>query len=154
MEQACAQATEDVEEQVLQVAEEILDIVSEDPQKEHVAGDMQPAGVQKHAGEERKERSFEGGVADEKRRKARRDGAEGVGESGFRLGRESQFVEEDEDVDDDKERVDDGKSATGIEVLERNEHLSASGRRVTERIQNEKGSRASESCAVSVSYNV
>jgi hypothetical protein len=39
-----------IKEEIGEVPEEVLDVVSEDPQKKHVSGDMQEAGMEKHAG--------------------------------------------------------------------------------------------------------
>ena len=43
-------ATEQVEEQVAEVTEDVLNVVPEDEEEEHVAGEMQDAGVQEDRG--------------------------------------------------------------------------------------------------------
>src|SRR5579859_536544 len=60
--QVCADAAGNIEEQIHRVAEIVLDVVAEDPEKQHVAADMDPALVQKHAGDEGKECAFEADV--------------------------------------------------------------------------------------------
>ena len=39
-----------IKEEVPNVPEKVLNIVPEDPQKEHIAGQMQKPGMEKHAG--------------------------------------------------------------------------------------------------------
>ena len=61
-----------IEEEIRDVAKEIFDVVAKDPEKEHVPSDMQPAGVQKHAGDQGKERNFESRVSSQKGRESGR----------------------------------------------------------------------------------
>jgi hypothetical protein len=42
---ASDQPTEDIEQQVTDMPEAVLDVVAEDPQKQHVAEQVQPAAV-------------------------------------------------------------------------------------------------------------
>ena len=42
---------EQIKSEELHVAEAVLDIVAEDPQKQHVAEEMQPAAMHEHGGE-------------------------------------------------------------------------------------------------------
>ena len=42
-----------IEEQVREVAKVVFYVVSKDPEKEHVSGDVQKAAVQEHAGDDR-----------------------------------------------------------------------------------------------------
>ena len=51
--QAADDAGGNVEERVGQVADAVLDVVAEDPQEEHVAGEVEPAAVHEDAREER-----------------------------------------------------------------------------------------------------
>jgi len=67
-----------------------------------------------------------GRVAYEKGREADRHRAEGHGQGLLRSLREGQLVQKDNHVREDQENVDDGKAATRVEVLERNEHWEAS----------------------------
>jgi hypothetical protein len=46
-------AAKQVEDQILHVAQTILDVVAEDPEEEHVAGDVREAAVHEHRREER-----------------------------------------------------------------------------------------------------
>ena len=42
-----------IEDQELDMAKTVFDVVSEDPQKEHVAKEMEPTGMHEHRGEDR-----------------------------------------------------------------------------------------------------
>src|SRR5258707_15347386 len=102
MEQARADSTHQIEEQIGDVAVEVLHVVPEDPQEKHVAGDVRDAGVQKHAGEQRKKRHLKGSVAGKPCGDARRDGGIG-GEETLEGGRrervlvdEKSYANEDE----------------------------------------------------------
>jgi hypothetical protein len=57
-----------IKEEIREVPEKILDVVAEDPEEEHVAGNMQQAGVQKHARYQGQEGNFEAGVSRKERR--------------------------------------------------------------------------------------
>src|SRR5207237_6664574 len=50
--QAGRHAAEEIEDQILDVPEGVLDVVAEDPEVEHVAAEVQPAGVQEHRGQQ------------------------------------------------------------------------------------------------------
>src|SRR5258708_36646355 len=63
MEQARPDSTDQIEEEIRYVPEEIFDIVAEDPEKEHVSGEVQEAGVKKHAGYQGHEGYFKAGMA-------------------------------------------------------------------------------------------
>src|ERR1039457_2423840 len=52
----------EIKEQVAERAELVFDVVSENPQKPHVADDVEKSAVQKHAGDQRQE-GLQGGVA-------------------------------------------------------------------------------------------
>lgn len=105
------------------MAEVILDVVTEDPEEEHIAGDVQKAHVKKHAGEEGEEGGFEASVASQEAADVRWNGGVGVKEDFGLSGREGELVEEDDDVGQDEKRIDDGRSAMGVEIFERDEHL-------------------------------
>src|SRR6266851_10404716 len=57
--QTGADPADQIEEEIREVAEEILDVVPEDPEKKHVATEVKPVGVEKHAGYQRQESNFE-----------------------------------------------------------------------------------------------
>ena len=54
------QTANDIHEQVPDVAEGLLDVVAEDPQKPHVEQDVAHAAVQEHRGEQRQEHVLAG----------------------------------------------------------------------------------------------
>ena len=56
-------AAGEIEEKIEEVAEVIFDVIAEDPQEEHVAGDVQKSAMQEHTGEDRQEGGFEIAVA-------------------------------------------------------------------------------------------
>ena len=93
-----AMPVSEIEEQELEPAETILDIVAEDPQEQHVAEQMHPAAVQEHRGED--------GIGIGCRRigEARRDEGKLLDEPVARgeLDQEHDHVERDEDDRDDR----------------------------------------------------
>ena len=54
LQQGSGQAAQGVEQQVAAVAQPILDVVAENPQKQHVAEKMAEAGVHEHGGRDRR----------------------------------------------------------------------------------------------------
>jgi hypothetical protein len=54
---SCHETADHVVEQIPTLAQAILDIVTKDPQRPHVADQMQPAAMEKHRGEHRYETS-------------------------------------------------------------------------------------------------
>src|SRR5258707_9865651 len=118
------QAAKDVEQYVSEVAEEVLDIVAEDPEEQHVAKQMCGTAVKKHASEKRKQRGFEVAMADgEQVIKARGNCAVHRGQCVLRSVRECQFVEEDERICRNEGVVDVGRGTSRIFVPKWNEHL-------------------------------
>ena len=63
--EARADSADEIEEKVGEVAEVVFHVVAEDPEEEHVTGDVQEAAMQEHAGEEGKKGGFEAAVAAE-----------------------------------------------------------------------------------------
>ena len=51
-EAAAAKPGREIAEEEADVPEGVLDVVAEDPEEEHVAGDVEPAGVQEHRRED------------------------------------------------------------------------------------------------------
>src|SRR6267143_6616616 len=102
MQQARPDSTGQVEEEIGNVPEKILDIIAEDPEEEHVPGEVQEAGVQKHAGKQRHKGDFKASVSRQERRETRRN--RGVREEqGFisparQRDLEAELVNEDGDV--------------------------------------------------------
>jgi len=62
VQQARPDPGDQIKEEIREVAKEILDIVSKDPEKKHVPGDVQEPGMEKHAGDQRQERDLEPGM--------------------------------------------------------------------------------------------
>lgn len=120
-----ADAACEIEEEVGEMAEVVLDIVAEDPEEEHVAGDVQEAHVKKHAGEEGEEGGFEAYVAGEEAADVGGDGGVGIEKDFVLSRREGELVEEDDDVGQDEKRIDYGRGAVGVEIFERDEHWYA-----------------------------
>src|SRR5438067_6162284 len=54
LDQRCGGAAAKVDQQIPEAAQQILDIVPENPQEQHVAAEMEPAAMQEHAGEDRR----------------------------------------------------------------------------------------------------
>ena len=52
VDQSRGHAAQQVEQQVFRMAQDVLDVVAEDPQEPHVADQVQPAAVQEHGGHE------------------------------------------------------------------------------------------------------
>lgn len=122
VEQAGADPADGVKKEIGEVPEEVFDIVSEDPEKKHVSGDVPELGMQKHAGEQGEKCHFESHMACKERGDARRDS--GIGQhKRFEGGaRESELIQKDNHVYKDQRNVHERISAGGIEVLERDEH--------------------------------
>src|SRR5260370_7437241 len=55
--------TNQIKEEIRNMAEEIFDIIAKDPEKEHVPGDVQEARMKKHTGDQWQEGYFEAGVS-------------------------------------------------------------------------------------------
>ncbi len=115
-----------VEKEVSEVAKEVLDVVAEDPEEKHVAGDVKPAEMEEHAGYQGKEGDFKAGVPGKERRNAGRHF--GVSEeqrfkgAARHGGLETQPIEKYHYVGKDQGDVDEGIGARRVEVLERDEH--------------------------------
>src|SRR5260370_27711748 len=126
MEQARPDSTDQIEEEIRYVPEEIFDIVAEDPEKEHVSGEVQEAGVKKHAGYQGHEGYFKAGTAHQEGGEPSRN--RGVREEqGFKgLVRkcdfEAELVNKHNDVGKDQRDIDEGIGARRVEILERDEH--------------------------------
>src|SRR5258706_14731540 len=76
------------------MAEEVLDIVAEEPEEQHVAKQVCGAAVKKHASEKRKQRDFKVGVAGAEVIKSKGDSAVHGSQCGLRFVRNSQLVDD------------------------------------------------------------
>jgi hypothetical protein len=90
-------AGQEIEDQEVDVAELVLDIVAEDPQEQHVAEEMKPASVHEHGGEDGH------GALDWILREARRDERPLLDEAiaAAELDQKEQHVEADQGKGDD-----------------------------------------------------
>jgi hypothetical protein len=108
------------------MSEEIFHIVAENPEKEHVPGEVQESGMEKHAGHQGHEGSFKTGVSHQESRET--SGNRGVREEQGFIGPvrerslEAELVNKHSDVGKDKCDVDEGIGSRRVEVLEWNEH--------------------------------
>src|SRR6266852_3082796 len=104
-----------IKEEIREVPEEVLDVVAEDPEKKHVATEVKPVGVEKHARYQRQEGDFEADVSCKERRDP--GGNRGVGEQQWLKGRgrerrlQADGVDKGSDVGKDQRDVDEGISA-------------------------------------------
>jgi len=126
MQQASPNSAKEIKEGIRDVSEEILDIVAEDPEEQHVPREVPEIGMEKHAGDEGQERDFETNMAGQKGRETGWHGGvrqqQGfkcpVGKCGF----EARYVKKHYDVRKEEGDVDEWIGAGGVEVLERDEH--------------------------------
>src|SRR5713226_766562 len=126
MQQPRSDPTNQIKEEIRNMAEEIFDIIAKDPEKEHVPGDVQEARMKKHTGDQWQEGYFEAGVSGQEGGEAGRHC--GVGEEqGVKRpmrerGFETELVNEQRDVGKDQRDIDERIGARWVEVLERDEH--------------------------------
>src|SRR6266513_5988533 len=126
MQQTRPDPTGEIEEEIPYVPEEIFHIVAEDPEKKHVPGEVQEAGMEKHAGHQRHEGPFKAGMSDQESRET--SGDRGVGkEQGFigplrERSLEAELVDKHSDVGKNQRDVNEGIGSRRVEVLEWNEH--------------------------------
>src|SRR5580704_1776257 len=118
-------AAKEIEEQVGEVAEVIFHVVAENPEEEHVPGEMHEAAVQEHAGENREKRGFETAVACEYPADVGRDGGVGHHEGLVLVGRQCELIEKDDYVRQNENRIDDRIGPTRVQVFDRDEHSLA-----------------------------
>jgi hypothetical protein len=122
--------TDQVKEEVRDVPEKILNVVAEDPEKEHVSGDVPEVGVKEHAGDQGHERYFKAGMSREESRESGRDRRVGK-EKGFigpvrKGGFKADLVDKNGDVGEDQRDIDEGIGPRWVEVFERDEHGNGS----------------------------
>src|SRR5579883_2709444 len=97
-------AARQVEEHVPQVAETVLNVVTEDPQKEHVAAEVEPAAVEEHCRDQRDQCGCCSRRASQGGRYARRNNPPALDER-VEVPSETQLVEEDKDIDADQREI-------------------------------------------------
>ena len=97
--QGCSGAAQQVEQQEAAVPHAVLDVVAEDPEVEHVAGEVHQTAVHEHRGD------------DGQPREGRRHQAERANEEVHLLGRQARLPQEDEGVGRDDRDGDDGPRA-------------------------------------------
>src|SRR5260370_25596038 len=115
VEQTGADPADQIEEEIGEVAEEILDVVAKDPEEEHVPAQVKPVGVEKHAGNQGQKGNFEADVSCKERGDP--GGNRGVGEKqglegpARERGLQTDRVDKDGDVGKEQRDVDEGISA-------------------------------------------
>jgi len=103
------------------MAHDVFDVVPEDPEIQHIADQMHPATVEKHAGENSGVRRNRDDLRGE-RRLTEHDGGNGAEpvDEGFAGGRtQGALVEKDEGAGDDERDGDDRRSLGRVIVTER-----------------------------------
>ena len=120
--EARTNAANEIEQEVGDVAEVIFDVVAENPEEEHVTGDMHEATVEEHAGENREKRGFEAAVAGEDPADVRGDGGVGHHEGLVLVRRQCELVEKDDYVRQNEKSIDDRIGPAGVQVFDWDEH--------------------------------
>lgn len=122
MAEAGAYAADQVKEKIGKMAEVVLDVIAEDPEKQHVSGDMSPATVQEHAGQDGEEGQLKAVVAAQKGRNVGGYGGISQDEGVGLAVRERERVEKDDHVHQDEHRVHDRVGPVRVQIFERNKH--------------------------------
>ena len=125
MGEAGADAANEIKEKVGKMAEVVFHVVAEDPEEEHVSGDVQKAAMHEHAGENGQEGGFETAVAVEGEADVVGDGGVGQLEGLVLMRRQCELIEKDDDVRQNEKSVDDRVGPARIQVFERDEHSLA-----------------------------
>ena len=115
------QPGQEIEQKKTEPAHALFHVVAEDPERPHVADDMEPAIVQEHAGEKRPvviDREPESGRP-RRVRKSRRDDAEQVEQPFEFFGIQRELKEEDRHVGRDERPGDHWDAETGNRVTNR-----------------------------------
>src|SRR5262249_13759149 len=101
---------------------EVLDVIAENPEEQHVASQMDQAAVQEHTGNQGQERELKRRVTAQERGEAGGDRSEGESQGAFGLWRKNCLVKKNHDIGNDQQRVDDRVAAVRIQILQRYEH--------------------------------
>ena len=101
---------------------EILDIVPENPKKQHVSQYMGDARVDEHARQQWQECNLEGDSTVNPPRKAGRYRGIRIHEKFKRWGGKCELIEEHDEIEGDEPGVYEGIAAARIEILERDKH--------------------------------
>jgi hypothetical protein len=120
MEARCGHAAEEIEEKIAEVAQTVLDIVTEDPQAPHIAEEMDPAPVKEHVGEERDRALRQHKMAGTTAEDVGGDQAVVREEEGFLPLAVDQKIDEDRDVKADESGVNERNPLRWYVVLEGN----------------------------------
>ena len=130
MAQRCENATRHIKHHKARVSHHILDVVTEDPQVEHIADEVHPAAVHEHAGQQGAvggdpdgDRWGEIRLAEEQRRNRAILEDEGLSMPWW----EARLVKKYQDANNDECDRDDGSEFGGIVVLERDHAATGLG---------------------------
>ena len=118
-------AASEVEKKIGDVAEVIFHVVSENPEEEHVPGDVHEAAMHEHAGENGQQCGFQAAVSVESQADVIGDGGVGQLEGLLLAVREREFVKKDDDVRQNEKGIDDRIGLPWVQVFERDEHSLA-----------------------------
>jgi len=97
---ARSRSAQDVEHEESSMTHHVLDVVSEDPEIEHVSDDVPPSSMKEHRREEGEQRRDHASLGKELKG-SRRDHGEHIQEFSKRVSK-AQLVEESQDVGDDE----------------------------------------------------
>ena len=126
MQEARANPAYHVKEEIGEVAKEVLDVIAEDPEEEHVSGEVQEAGMKKHTRDQRQERDVKGSASCKKSWETGGDRGvsekQGVKRPAREGGFQTYLVEKDSDVGKDQRDIHEGIGARRIQVFEWDEH--------------------------------
>ena len=110
MRDARANPAHEIEKQIAEWSELVFDVVPENPEKPHVADDVEKSAMQKHAGEQRQERLQRGvAVSFESQLNVRRSEGVGLDESLTGRWRQGDLMNEHDDVHGDQQQRHDGE---------------------------------------------
>lgn len=112
--------TQDVEDDVFGVPHRIFDVIAEDPEIEHVAQQMHPAAVEKHAGEQREGGRNGNGRVFRERGMAEHNGRDGTIVKDKRLAwflGQALLIEKDRHAEGNEDDRDEGESFGWIVVV-------------------------------------
>ena len=118
-------ATQRVKRNKAPMAHRIFDVIGENPQIKHIADQMHPSAMEKHAANQA-EGGWDDGVLGRKDIVTENDGgncSELIHEDTFRRDGKRKLIEEHRHACDDEGNRDDGLDGRGIVVMERNHRV-------------------------------